>query len=135
MYLLYFMWLMCAVGVLLTAFYKRENRKWVLLAMYLTMGWSALICLPDLIHEFSSAGLNWILAGGLFYTTGVIFFVRDYHLDHMVWHLFVFAGSACHWWCIYKYLVTPGALELQAQYPSANFPISLIKMKIQNHVA
>lgn len=109
-YLQSFLWVVCVFGVILTAFYQGTHKKYILLALYLCMGWAALLCLSDLGARLSSAGVRWLLGGGLAYTAGVPFFVRNWHFDHALWHLFVFAGSACHYWCIYAHVVAPGAV-------------------------
>jgi hemolysin III len=67
-------------------------------AVYLGMGWLAVIALRPLMLHLAPRGLAWMVAGGLCYTLGVVFYVRDdrrrYH--HAVWHLFVLAGSMAH---------------------------------------
>lgn len=67
-------------------------------ALYLAMGWLAVIAIRPLVAHVSPAGLAWILAGGLCYTGGVAFYATDTRLryGHALWHLCVLAGSACH---------------------------------------
>jgi hemolysin III len=66
-------------------------------ALYLLMGWLMVVALRPLYHAVGPAGLAWIGAGGLSYTAGVYFYVRDHlHYHHFVWHLFVLGGSVCH---------------------------------------
>lgn len=67
------------------------------LVLYLGMGWLAVVAAGPLWHRLPRPGLLWLLAGGLFYTGGVVFYVRD-HLPyrHALWHLMVLAGSLCH---------------------------------------
>lgn len=52
------------------------------------------------------AGFWWLLAGGLFYTVGIIFYVLDKRLKHAhgIWHLFVLAGSVCHYFTVLFYV-------------------------------
>lgn len=57
--------------------------------------------------------MNLMILGGLGYTLGVPFFVRNNNLDHAIWHLFVLAGSICHWCGIYFYVVTYDGRALQ----------------------
>jgi hemolysin III len=67
------------------------------LAMYVGMGWMAVIAIKPLTDSLTGAQLAWILAGGLFYTGGVPFYVwKSKRYTHAVWHLFVLAGAACH---------------------------------------
>ena len=62
------------------------------------MGWIGLLIIHDIIATVSSEGLYWLLAGGIFYTLGVYFYYNDHKKwYHTVWHIFVLAGSACHY--------------------------------------
>lgn len=67
--------------------------------IYLVMGWSCLFALDPLLAALEPATFYWLFAGGLFYTVGVVFFVLDTWFNgmHGVWHLFVIAGSVCHY--------------------------------------
>ncbi|HEY9514500.1 MAG TPA: hemolysin III family protein [Gemmatimonadaceae bacterium] len=67
-------------------------------ALYLAMGWLILVAIVPLVTHVSPAGLMWLAAGGLCYTGGVAFYATDSRLryGHMLWHLFVVAGSVCH---------------------------------------
>jgi hemolysin III len=73
--------------------------------VYLLMGWIGVIAVKPLIERVTPAGLLWLLAGGLAYTGGVIFFVFDRRLRyaHAIWHLFVAAGSVCHVVAVLRY--------------------------------
>ena len=65
--------------------------------VYLLMGWLALVAVRPLLARIGPAGFGWLLAGGACYTVGVIFYARPrMRYAHLVWHLFVLAGSACH---------------------------------------
>lgn len=72
--------------------------------MYLGMGWVAIVAIGPLTRALPIGGLALLLAGGLFYTAGVVLYVRD-HLPyrHTVWHLFVLAGSGCHYAAVLLY--------------------------------
>ena len=72
--------------------------------LYLGMGWMAVVAMRPLAAVLPGPGLLLLVAGGLFYTSGVIFYVWDrprYH--HAVWHLFVLGGSGCHFLAILRY--------------------------------
>ncbi len=73
--------------------------------LYLAMGWLALIAIEPLWTRLPAWGLFWLLAGGIAYTLGVVFFASDerirYH--HFVWHLFVIAGTSCHFVAVLLY--------------------------------
>jgi hemolysin III len=73
--------------------------------LYLAMGWSGLIAAAPLIDVISGAGLAWLLAGGLAYSGGVVFFLLDSKLRyaHFAWHLCVMAGSTCHFFAALWY--------------------------------
>lgn len=65
--------------------------------LYVAMGWLVLVALKPLVASLPTAGLAWLVAGGAFYTLGVVFFLLDrIRFAHFVWHLFVLAGSVCH---------------------------------------
>jgi hemolysin III len=71
---------------------------------YLVMGWLAVVAARPLYLHLPAAGIGWLVAGGLAYTGGVIFYRWDtMRYAHFIWHLFVMAGSACHFWAVYRY--------------------------------
>lgn len=73
-------------------------------AIYLVMGWLAVIAFRPLSTQVGRAGMAWLIAGGLCYTAGVIFFAWErLRYGHMVWHLFVAAGSVCHFFAVLWY--------------------------------
>lgn len=74
-------------------------------ALYLGMGWLIVLAIRPLMTHVSPAGLALLLAGGLCYTGGVAFYVTDQRLryGHAVWHGFVAAGSACHFFAVLLY--------------------------------
>jgi hemolysin III len=73
--------------------------------IYVTMGWMVIVAIRPLTMHVDRAGLAWLLAGGVAYTCGVYFYVRDDRVRyaHVVWHLFVAAGSACHFVAVLRY--------------------------------
>jgi len=74
--------------------------------VYVVMGWLVLIAAKPLWDSLPLAGLLWLLAGGLAYTAGVYFYVRkDLRYGHLVWHLFVLAGTVCHFVAVWKYAI------------------------------
>jgi hemolysin III len=75
------------------------------LVLYLLMGWLVVIAADPMLTRVDPAGLGWLLAGGLAYTLGVPFFALDSRLryGHFIWHLFVVAGSACHFVAVLNY--------------------------------
>jgi len=75
--------------------------------IYVVMGWVALAALVPLLRVLGPAGFAWVLAGGLFYTLGIVFYALDTRLRHAhgIWHLFVIAGSAAHYVAILRYVL------------------------------
>lgn len=72
--------------------------------VYLLMGWLILVAIRPLLASVALPGVAWLLAGGVAYTGGVLFYVRDrIRYNHMVWHLFVAAGSVCHFIAVLLY--------------------------------
>jgi len=90
-------WAMALAGVAVKAVAGIRYPR-VSTALYLAMGWIALIAVKPMWELIPAWGLFWLLAGGLAYTLGVVFFVSDsrWRYGHFVWHLFVAAGTACH---------------------------------------
>jgi len=73
-------------------------------ALYLTMGWLALIAVRPIWLHVPPAGLFWLLTGGLSYTAGVAFFAATrLRYSHFVWHLCVLTGTACHFFAVLWY--------------------------------
>ena len=74
------------------------------IAIYLLMGWLSLIAIRPLAAHLGAPGMAWLFAGGLSYTAGVAFFAWErLRYSHMVWHLFVAAGSVCHFFAVVWY--------------------------------
>ena len=97
-------WGLACVGVVLKAF-DRLTRPWLSTGLYLAMGWLVLIAAAPLIRHVPTAGVAWLLAGGIAYTAGVVFFVLDSRVKyaHAVWHSFVMAGTGCHFVAVLGY--------------------------------
>ena len=77
---------------------------------YLVLGWGQAIAMIPLLEILPREALIWLLAGAGFYTVGVVFLVLDIrHLRfHAIWHLFVLAACACHYFAILRYVVQGG---------------------------
>lgn len=74
-------------------------------AAYVAMGWLAVVAIRPLVAELPASGLAWLVAGGLCYTGGVVFYATDGRLryGHALWHLFVVAGSVCHFFAVLRH--------------------------------
>jgi hemolysin III len=76
--------------------------------VYLLMGWCIVFGLRPLLHAVTWPGMIWLIAGGVAYTLGIVFFANDrLHYFHALWHLFVLAGSVAHYLAILFYVVPP----------------------------
>ena len=85
----------------------RSGARILAVAIYVVMGWAALVAVAPLVRALGPVGFAWVAAGGLFYTVGIAFFALDPRLRHAhgVWHLFVLAGSATHYYAILRYVL------------------------------
>jgi hemolysin III len=96
-------WALAILGVVLKSTAGAGSGK-LSTALYLAMGWLAILAVKPLWLNMPAWGLFWLLAGGLMYSAGVIFFVAErLKYSHFIWHLFVLAGTACHVVAIYGY--------------------------------
>lgn len=99
-------WALAAIGSLEELRPKRGGRT-LSVVLYAVMGWMVLVALNPLIKKLGPIGLSWLIAGGLFYTIGIIFYALDKRMKHAhgIWHLFVLAGSAAHYIAILRYVL------------------------------
>jgi hemolysin III len=99
-------WGLALLGSLQELWLKNSARI-LSLSIYIVMGWVALVALVQLLHALGPDGFAWLVIGGLFYTIGVVFYVIDSRLTHShgIWHLFVLAGSASHYFVILHYVL------------------------------
>ena len=101
--LLGLVWGIAAAGLVLTAVGGTRFPK-TSLALYLAMGWLVVIAIKPLIERVPLPGLLWLVAGGLAYTAGVAFYTaKRLRFTHFVWHLFVLAGTVCHFFAVLGY--------------------------------
>lgn len=102
--LLGLVWGLAMAGVLLKAL-NRMAHPILSTGLYLLMGWLIVIAAQPLSARVPASGLLWLIAGGLAYTLGVIFFTLDSRLryGHFIWHLFVMGGTACHYFAVFWY--------------------------------
>ena len=109
--LLGLVWGLALTGVALKAF-ERMSHPVISTGLYLFMGWLILIAADPMYDRVPLSGLLWLVAGGVAYTAGVAFFVADSRLryGHLIWHLFVMTGTACHYFAVLWYAAGPGML-------------------------
>jgi len=98
-----------AIGGIVFKVWFAGRFKLVSTLIYLGMGWLCAVATKPLLHSVPGPGLLWLLAGGLFYSGGTVFYLwRGMKYHHAVWHLFVLAGTCCHFWAIYEYVGRAG---------------------------
>jgi hemolysin III len=103
--LLGLVWGLSALGIILKLTCT-TNHRWLPAVLYLTLGWLILVVIRPLAIQLPLAGLMWMLAGGVAYTVGMAFFAaRQVPYCHFVWHLFVLAGTTCHFVALWHYVV------------------------------
>lgn len=96
-------WGFALIGIAFKAFYVGKFEILSTLA-YLAMGWVIMIAIKPALSSIQPSGLLWLAAGGLAYTFGVIFYaMRRLPYNHAIWHVFVLAGSACHFVAVLRY--------------------------------
>lgn len=97
-------WSMALTGIVLKIFFTGRFRL-VSTLLYLFMGWIIVFAITPLVESLPAAGLRWVVAGGIAYTLGaVLYSIRQLPFNHAVFHLFVLAGSACHFVAVYGYV-------------------------------
>lgn len=97
-------WGLAIAGVVLRLAHRRYGKR-LAVPLYLGMGWLILIAIGQVWASLGGIAVGWILAGGLAYTVGVVFYAWErLPFSHTIWHLFVLAGSACHFLAVVDYL-------------------------------
>lgn len=112
-FLLFLIWGIAIAGMVLKAFWV-TCPKWLSSAIYISAGWVCLLVLPALYETLATAGFLWLLAGGVLYTVGGVVYalklqafngVHKYFGSHEIFHLFVMAGSFCHFIVMYFFII------------------------------
>jgi len=98
-------WGLALIGMIVE--FIPQKRRVIPVMIYLVMGWLCLLAIRPLLQVLPMAGFWWLLAGGLFYTLGIGFYAFDKKVRHFhgIWHLFVLAGSACHYFTVLLYVL------------------------------
>lgn len=98
-------WGLAACGIVFKAF-SAGRFKLVSTLIYIAMGWLIIIAFKPIVSSIPTYGFIWLLVGGLFYTTGTIFYMaKKFPFSHAIWHLFVLAGSISHFLSIFYFIV------------------------------
>ena len=110
--LLVLIWGLAIIGIVVTGFWV-NCPKWFSSIVYIAMGWTCVLAFTQIINSLSRSAFYWLLAGGIIYTIGGIIYAlklpifnkrHKYFGSHEIFHLFVMAGSICHFILMYRYL-------------------------------
>jgi len=100
-------WALATAGIVKKLWFRHRFPK-VALASYLAMGWLVVVAAPQMAEAIGPNGMAWLLAGGICYSVGAIFYALErIPFNHAVWHVFVLGGGVCHFFGIVWY-VLPG---------------------------
>lgn len=111
--LLLLVWGIAIAGILIKAFWV-YCPKWFSSVLYIGMGWTCVLAFTQILNTLSPAAFGWLLAGGIIYTIGGIIYALKLPIfnnrhknfgSHEIFHLFVMAGSTCHFIVMYAYLL------------------------------
>ncbi len=111
--LLMAIWAFAAIGMSVKAFWV-TCPKWFSSVIYIAMGWACVSVFPQLLTRLSKPAFSWLLLGGILYTAGGVIYALKLPLfnlrhknfgSHEIFHLFVMAGSLCHFICMYGYVI------------------------------
>jgi hemolysin III len=103
-------WGMAAVGITLKLFFTGRYNL-VSTLMYIFMGWVMLFAVRPLIDAFGGDGMAWLIAGGIAYTLGAIFYsIPRLPFGHAIFHVFVLVGSGCHFVAVYFFVLPTSTL-------------------------
>ena len=94
------------LGIVVDSLHNKNARRILPMVIYIVMGWLVLIAFKPLAAALPYAAVLWLVAGGLFYTLGIVFYALDKKLRHAhgIWHLFVLAGSISHYLAVLLYV-------------------------------
>ncbi|QCO67204.1 hemolysin III family protein [Luteimonas yindakuii] len=100
-------WTLALAGVVFKLFYTGRFKRLSTL-IYVAMGWLVIVAIKPVLAALDGWTFGWLIAGGLFYTLGTIFYHREsIPYSHAIWHLFCIAGSVCHYIAVMAQVVTP----------------------------
>ncbi len=98
-------WSLTILGIIFKAFFVNRFEIVSTIA-YIVMGWLIILAIKPLYQTLPEGGLAWLVAGGLAYTLGTIFYAwKKLPFNHAIWHLFVLAGSVCHFISVLFYVI------------------------------
>ncbi|MDR3196318.1 MAG: hemolysin III family protein [Planctomycetaceae bacterium] len=99
-------WGLTVLGIMFKVLIKHQF-KYITTITYLLMGWCCLLIIRPLYYSLELGGILWLVLGGILYSLGVVFFLwQKLPFNHTIWHIFVLAGTACHFFCILYYVMS-----------------------------
>lgn len=112
--LLFLIWSFALLGIIIKMFWI-NCPKWFSSIIYISMGWTCVLCFTQIMNNLSKTGFAWLLAGGIIYTIGGVIYALKLPLFdkkhknfglHEIFHLFVMGGSTCHFILMYQFVST-----------------------------
>lgn len=101
--LLAIIWFLALTGIVIKAI-PHTRHSWLSMALYIVMGWLAIVAIKPILQLVPVPGILLIFAGGIAYTGGLVFFsAHRLRYNHFIWHLFVIAGTTCHFFAVLWY--------------------------------
>ena len=98
-------WSLALTGIFFKLFFANRFRIFSTI-LYLAMGWLIVVAFKPMLNNIPEGGLYWLLAGGISYSLGVVFYLWNSLLyNHAIWHLFVLGGSICHFFAVLLYVL------------------------------
>ena len=98
-------WVLAIVGIVFKSLMTHRLR-FLSPFLYIALGWLIVVDIEGLLTALPPGGVAWLLAGGIAYTVGILFYAIDrIPYNHAIWHLFVIAGSVCHYLAVLWYVV------------------------------
>lgn len=98
-------WTLALAGIVFKLFFTGRFKR-LSTALYIAMGWLVVIAIKPLLANLDASTLGWLLAGGLSYTLGTVFYHRpSMRYSHAIWHLFVIGGSVCHYIAVMAHVI------------------------------
>lgn len=97
-------WICAISGIVMNSISLEKTEK-LSLVLYVIMGWAVVLVIKDIVKALWGPGFWLLLAGGLAYTGGIVFYKLKHKYMHSIWHLFVLAGSVLHYLCVVIYIL------------------------------
>jgi hemolysin III len=112
-YLLSIIWALAIAGVIFKLFFYSHKLNFLSTLLYLFMGWLIIFAIKPLIANLNFYGVLWLIIGGLSYSLGTIFYLKDNKkYFHAIWHIFVLMGSISHFIAIFFYVIQSNSCKI-----------------------